>query len=183
MDFFYTKTVSFSRLSSWWRPFRSKHLLLKVFFSICSYFLSLKSLPGDRKKIMLQQNLAYFDRPPRSDKIKSENRQKINFFTFLVIKLTWCDQKLMKICMSRAIFGARAHCNAPRGPAPHIWRKRWFSIYFGIFRNILEYFEIFRNIPEYFKIFRNILNYFGNISKYFGNNSVIFARWPETLNS
>ncbi len=29
---------------------------------------------------MLEQNLAYFERPPRSDKIKSENRQKIDFF-------------------------------------------------------------------------------------------------------
>ena len=126
---------------------------------------------------MLEQNLAYFDRPPRSDKIKSENRQKSTFFTFLVIKLTWCDQKLMKICMSRAIFGARAHCNAPRGPAPHIWRKtvifdifRNISKYFEIFRNISKYFEIFQNISKYFEIFRNISKYFEifwNISKYF----------------
>ena len=38
-------------------------------------------------------------------------------------------------------------------------------------------------VPEARWRIQNILNYFGNISKYFGHNFVIFARWPETLNS
>ena len=42
---------------------------------------------------------------------------------FLVIKLTWCDQKWMKICISRLNFGARAHCAALRGQTPHVLRK------------------------------------------------------------
>ena len=42
MGIFYTKMHSFSRLSSWWRPFLSKPIFLKSLLCICSHFLSWK---------------------------------------------------------------------------------------------------------------------------------------------
>ena len=62
---------------------------------------------------------------------ESKSINKFTFFMFLVIKLTWRGQKLMKICISRSIFGAQAHCNAPRGQNHHNrWKmaqkKTWF---------------------------------------------------------